>query len=338
MCKDRTTAIASRRHHRERRRGMTRALLALAASGAMLALTGAAAQASWSPVAPSAGYHCGVTASAPHARPLSIQSCVLVHDSPSGAYVQGAVKVSNLSDDRRLRVLPTGYNRVWLQGRPYRNDNCGATTIAGGQTVWCYGKTTLILGHNRDVSATGYVWFGAGTHDGVNSAHWKIARSTPIQDARARIVTILKREAANPAHNREIGAANCNFYSGALKVGSRRGCPTGYLKHAWCADFGRWVWREARVATTYLTASAKSFETYGENLHSWHGGQSLTGIQPGDALVFTRSGDSGHVAFVVAVNRDRSVTTIAGNSGDRVRASIYRPGNRNLLGFTSPVL
>jgi surface antigen len=58
---------------------------------------------------------------------------------------------------------------------------------------------------------------------------------------------------------------------------------------------------------------------------------------PSDAVALTRSG-GGHVAFVVAVNRDGSVTTISGNYGERVATSVYRPGLSSLVGFASPVL
>jgi uncharacterized protein (TIGR02594 family) len=315
-----------------------RALVALPAGAAMLLLSAASAQAMWSPAAPNAkDYHCSAPIRAQHTPPLSIQSCIGVHDSPSGAYVQGAVKVTSLDDNPRRLVRPSGYTRVWLDGKIYRDDNCGPTTLAGGQSRWCYGKTTLILGHNRDVSATGYTWSGNGTHDAVKSPHWKISRRTPIQDARARIVSILRAEAANPSHNHEIGGADCNFYSGALRAGALGGCYAGFRHEPWCADFGRWVWRQAGVRTTYLNARAASFETYGKRLHTWHGGRSLSGIQPGDALVFTRSG-GGHVAFVTSVNRNGSVSAIAGNSGDKVTSSVYRPGHSRLVGFAAPVM
>lgn len=310
-------------------------LAALAASAATLLLTSASAHAGWSPTAPARDYHCGAVVNAPHAPPVAFQSCVIVHDSPSGAYVQGAVKVTNTNDNPRRVVRPTAYTRLWLEGKAYRNGNCGPTAIAGGQTMFCYGQTALILGHGRDVSATGYVWFGAGAHDGITSSHWKISQVTPLQQARARIVAILRAEAANRLHNREVGGADCNFYTAALRVKGNRLCPTGYSSEPWCADFGRWVWGAARVATAGLNARASSFQAYGERMRTWHGGRSLSAIQPGDAVVLRRTG-GGHVAFVVAVNRDGSVSAISGNYGDRVASSVYRPGRADVLGFTSP--
>lgn len=156
-----------------------RLLMALAAGAAMSLVASAPAQATWRGPGPTQELHCGPYVSAPHAPPLWFQSCVMVHPSPSGAYVQGVLKVTNTRDDPRHSVSPTGYVRVWLDGYVHRNDNCGATVIAGGQARWCYGKTTWIPNHGSDVHATGYVWFGAGFHDGVNSAHWKTPRPRP---------------------------------------------------------------------------------------------------------------------------------------------------------------
>ena len=134
----------------------------------------ASAQATWSPTAPAKDYHCGAVISAPHSPPLTFQSCVIVH----GGYVQGAVKITNSTDNPRQVSRPTGYTRVWLDNKPYRNDNCGPTTLAGRQTKFCYGKTTLIPGQH-DVFATGYVWTGTGVHDLVHSRHSKTVPAPP---------------------------------------------------------------------------------------------------------------------------------------------------------------
>jgi hypothetical protein len=147
-------------------------LVALSLSAATLLVTCASAQATWTHVAPTKDYHCSGTFRAPHTQPVSMQACVIVHDSPSGAYVQGSVKVANQHGNTQRRVRPTGYTQVWLDNKPYRNDNCGPITLTGGQSMWCYGKTTHIPGHNRDVMATGYVWYEGGTHDRLHSPHW----------------------------------------------------------------------------------------------------------------------------------------------------------------------
>jgi hypothetical protein len=243
------------------------------------------------------------------------------------------VEVANQDENTQRRVRPIGYARVWLDNKPYFNDNCGPITLAGGQSMWCYGTTLAIPGHNRDVFATGYVWLDGGIHDLLHSPHWKMGRTPPIQPARARIVSILYGEAANPAHNREIGAPDCNFYTGALVADRRAGCRPGFRRHAWCADFGRWVWGAAGVSTTGLSSAAISFMRYGVSRHSWHSGSSLAGIAPGDAVVMAH-----HVAFVTAVHGDGSVMTISGKSSNRVKAGRYRPGQVGVLGFSSPVL
>lgn len=156
-----------------------RVLLVLAANVATLFGASASAQATWSATAPTKDHHCGDIVPSQHAKMVWFQSCVLVHDGPGGAYVQGAVKVTNTTDNPKHLARPKGYTRVLLENKFYRSDYCGSTTIAGGETSWCYGKTTLIAGHNRDVFAIGFVWAGEGTRDHVESPHWKIAPTTP---------------------------------------------------------------------------------------------------------------------------------------------------------------
>ncbi|HZM84363.1 MAG TPA: hypothetical protein VFC19_52250, partial [Candidatus Limnocylindrales bacterium] len=38
----------------------------------------------------------------------------------------------------------------------------------------------------------------------------------------------------------------------------------------WCADFARWVWRNANIKTGGLTAASGSFYTYGSNNGTLH--------------------------------------------------------------------
>jgi hypothetical protein len=152
----------------------------VARTGAPLALAialvaSASAQATWSDAAPRKGYRCSAVIPAPHTPPVSFQSCVIVHATANGAYVQGAVKATNMNDNPRRLVRPDGYTRGWLDNKFHRSDYCGSTTLAGGQARWCYGKTTFIAGHGRDVYATGYVWAGAATRDRLNSPHTKTA-------------------------------------------------------------------------------------------------------------------------------------------------------------------
>ncbi len=146
-----------------------RLIIAFAASAALCMVASASAQAGWSSTAPTRDYHCGAYSKAPRNSPLWIQSCVLVTPSPSGAYVQAVLRVVNTDSQRS--VSPTGYTRLWVDGRVNRSDNCGATVVAAARTRWCYGQTKSIVGRGRDAYATGYVWFGAGPHDGISSPH-----------------------------------------------------------------------------------------------------------------------------------------------------------------------
>jgi cell wall assembly regulator SMI1 len=80
----------------------------------------------------------------------------------------------------------------------------------------------------------------------------------------------------------------------------------------WCADFAKWVWQQAGVNTTGLTAGAGSFATYGQA-----NGTIVTTPLVGDAIVYgyNGSGYAGHVNLVYAVNAADQVETIGGNQG-----------------------
>src|SRR5262245_33204558 len=68
----------------------------------------------------------------------------------------------------------------------------------------------------------------------------------------ANIVKIAKAEAANKAHNHEIGGYNCNYYTTALKLaGTGARCSNHWKTEEWCADFSKWVWSKAGANTTY---------------------------------------------------------------------------------------
>src|SRR5918997_146859 len=115
MSNDGNTSSKSQRRHTTapslQHRG-PRMLMALSLSAATLLVTCSSAQATWTHVAPTKDHHCSGTFRAPHTQPVSMQTCVIVHDSPSGAYVQGSVKVANQDENTQRRVRPTGYTRV----------------------------------------------------------------------------------------------------------------------------------------------------------------------------------------------------------------------------------
>jgi len=78
----------------------------------------------------------------------------------------------------------------------------------------------------------------------------------------------------------------------------------------WCADFAKWVWQQAGVDTSGLTAAAGSFYVYGQNhgtLHQWP--------SVGDAVVFDYAGGgyADHVALVTQVNGDGTIEAVSGD-------------------------
>lgn len=238
---------AQQAREKESMRLVPRLLGVFAASATLFMVASASAQAAWSDTAPTQDYHCGAYVSAPNAPPVRFQSCVLVRPSPSGAYVQGVTRVTNTSDNPNRSVRPTGYARVWLDGRVHRNDNCGSTVIAGGKTKWCYGGTTWISGKGRDVYATGYVWLGAGIHDAVNSA-----RSNGI-------LVYLSQACHNAA-----GSSTCR---------ENVGCD-GYKENAGSAAIARWAASElakrgysVRIGTGTLAANIRDSNALNAQIH-----------------------------------------------------------------------
>lgn len=105
------------------------------------------------------------------------------------------------------------------------------------------------------------------------------------------------------------GYVNCaDYYS----------CPNPGV---WCADFARWVWRQAHVHDTgVLTAAAASFITYGKKHGTWKTSASYN-PKPGDAIVF-QANSSGtyaeHVGLVIEANSSGVTVEIGGNQSNRV--------------------
>ncbi len=152
-----------------------------------------------------------------------------------------------------------------------------------------------------------------------------------------RIAQIATAEQDNSAHNHMIG--NCNFYGGQL-YGTIPGCPSGWRTGDWCADFAKYVWRQAG-SVSYLAeidSWAQSFKDYGVRHGTWHPTGGGYAPRPGDAIVYKdlggQQGKADHVGVVVAYSSG-TLTTIEGNYNSRV----YRRVNpANAQGFTSPVV
>jgi hypothetical protein len=104
--------------------------------------------------------------------------------------------------------------------------------------------------------------------------------------------------------------SNCNFYSSRWG----KGC------QAWCADFVKYVWKNAGVyAWESLDSEAGTTARWGKFFGAWHPG--TAGIYPGAAVTYNSSGDpmvdSDHVGiFVGWVNGAPKV--VSGNFNNQV--------------------
>ena len=195
-------------------------------------------------------------------------------------------------------------------------DGAGYAALSGIGQVYAYG--TVVHRGNADPNA--------GTASGVGT----------------RIASIARTQAGDGSRNREVGGANCNYYTAQVQSSAAACGSQGWRAQAWCADFARWVWGQAGARTAGLTAGAISFRTgYG----NYRSGADLYGVQPGDALVFnqgTSTTEDDHVGIVTAVGSS-TVTMISGNMSDSVRSdTVYRDGrtqftNKVLSGYTRPV-
>ncbi|WP_211269069.1 CHAP domain-containing protein [Saccharothrix syringae] len=159
----------------------------------------------------------------------------------------------------------------------------------------------------------------------------------------AKVAAIAKRELANEDRNHEKGANNCNFYSGKAGSGSTKGCPKGWRAEAWCADFLKYVWKQAGAKTSGITPAAASLYAYGKNNKTWNSGSSIKGVKVGDAVVYELK-NSGtwarHVGIVTGVStKTGKITVISGNSGvnsKQVSSRTFTPDG-SVSGYASPV-
>jgi hypothetical protein len=248
--------------------------------------------------------------------------------SPDGQYV-----VTMQGDGNLVEYAP-GNRAVWATGTNRPNsvvrmqDDGNLVVIAPGNVpVWSTGTSgnpnaTLELQNDGNL-----VLYAQG-----HIARW--ASSSPAGSGALgdRIAAIAGNEANNAQHNHEIGAANCNFYSGALGQGTP--CGNRWRAEAWCADFARWVWAQAGARTTGLTAGAVSFRNYG----TWTAGPALNGVRPGDVIGYrfhTGTAANDHVGIVVSVDSG-TVTTIEGNYSNSVRRVSVIRGSSDISGYARP--
>ncbi|MEU7995019.1 hypothetical protein AB0B83_06725 [Micromonospora sp. NPDC049060] len=121
--------------------------------------------------------------------------------------------------------------------------------------------------------------------------------------------------------------SNCNFYSNHWG----KGC------QAWCADFVKYVWKNAGVyAWEHLDSEAGTTARYGKFFGTWHPG-TTSGIYPGAAVTYNSSGDpavdSDHVGvYVGVVNGTQKV--VSGNFSNQVYKHNLHYGGAPFAGWT----
>lgn len=121
--------------------------------------------------------------------------------------------------------------------------------------------------------------------------------------------------------------SNCNFYSSHWG----KGC------QAWCADFVKYVWKNAGVyAWEHLDSEAGTTARYGKFFGTWHPG-TTSGIYPGAAVTYNSSGDplvdSDHVGvYVGVVNGKQKV--VSGNFSNQVYKHNLHYGGTPFAGWT----
>lgn len=249
--------------------------------------------------------------------------------SPDGRYVLV------MQGDGNLVEYAPGNRAIWATGTNVRDsvvrmqgDGNLVIIAPGNRPVWSTG-TNGNPGATLELQSDANLVVYAQGH----TPRWASGTQPVATALGERIAQIARAEAANTSRNREWGN-NCNFYSSAM--GERDAC------QAWCADFARWVWRQAGASLAELHSGARSFKGYGGR--TWRQANSAADARVGDAVVFTENGVISHVGLVVAVNSGAgTITTIEGNTrtGNVKLIGPFNPrqprDNQRVHGFTTPV-
>ncbi|MCO8276820.1 CHAP domain-containing protein [Actinoplanes sp. TRM 88003] len=218
----------------------------------------------------------------------------------------------------------------------YRGNPTGFTNGISGISVSGNGSGYAAVSGIGQVYAYGTVAYRGNADPG----------STAPSGLRARIVERAIAELNNTSRNNGARPSKCNFYSGTGTTGAVCTGPNKerWRSQDWCADFTRWVWGQSGANVGGLTAGAVSFKKYGDAKRTWVPGNTLAGVQPGDAIVYDVNNAStwaSHVGVVVAVG-NTTVTTIDGNfsGGKIVRSTVTRGarfGSKTISGYARPV-
>lgn len=184
------------------------------------------------------------------------------------------------------------------------------------------------------------------------------AAQTPLQKA---IGKTAKKQVSISPRNREK-AGNCNYYSAVAtdpKSGKVGNCTkVGGLQwrtNSWCADFVRYVWKNAGAKTKNTDAFAGSFYRARNSIGTWHARGSYV-PKVGDAVLYDWDGSSpslgnngwdvDHIGIVVGYNKNtKKLTTVEGNTtktGSGGTEGVYQRTNRyntkagDVVGYVTP--
>ena len=161
----------------------------------------------------------------------------------------------------------------------------------------------------------------------LNSTFKKAGIATIVAACAVTALSTLPAQADTPSSIVSIASANLGDGPCSTNSAGGTGFESSCNGEAWCADFAKWVWQQAGVDVSGLTAGAGSFAGYNGGLH--------TTPHVGDAVVFGYNGNgyADHVAIVTAVGNG-TVTSIGGNQGSAGLVSTDGPYSSS-IGYSS---
>ena len=111
-------------------------------------------------------------------------------------------------------------------------------------------------------------------------------------------------------------------------------------REAWCSDFVNHVFTRANGGVNPFNersgryrSSCQDMENWAQRRGLWSGGNSAQAANAGDAIVFGDGGRARHMGIIEKIDRNGTIHTIEGNTGDRVARKSYRPGDPRIRGF-----
>ncbi|WP_406283988.1 peptidoglycan-binding protein [Streptomyces sp. NBC_00209] len=214
---------------------------------------------------------------------------------------------------------------------------------AKGRAVRALQRQLVQEGHRLDRDGT----FGPATGDALRAAQ-RGHRLPADGVAGPRTWAALLATATPGRPSGDVSALRGRIVAtarGQLGVSEPSGCRT-YLKDcahtAWCAAFASWTWRKAGVPDSSVpkTLVARAVGLWGQRNGLFHSAHP----KPGDIAVWGEPADrtGGHVGIVVAVHADGRIDTVDGNYGDKVtlRKNIdprtARTRSHRISGYVSP--